>query len=828
MSVGAVLLQPERVQRATAADDSPIADLVGLLRLVVDEAVAGGPLAGDVEAAFDAVAQRLLATIHGRVAAAADRLGGLLTPLLGAIDAHVGAFGVAEGPDDIALALVAVVDDVAAVLEALDADAVVPVVTTLVQVVESDLGLSVGGLRTELLDLADDLATRLEGPRPGSDPDTRRRAATLARLLRRWRARVVALPVPTLDADAIARQVADLVGAGGLGDLPERIRCVAAGIRAAIEAGASLTTMVAAPAFGNGTLGAAAAPPATDRHLWYLTWLLGTKQSAGTELLRTVVPWIPVDEVWVDRDAGKVIRRDVFGDHVEVADSTDWTRAWVFRADAPLEKLEPLGLDAHYTFGRNDDPASLEQVAFVSAIVVHAMESLLHLVSLEEGDYAGNAFAALNTATLALADGTIGAPLPWYVDTLLMRTLMPLFTSVEGMHTRTSAKNCFLMWLTLVGPDLGEVVAYRATLGTLRDLVLSFLTLRNHEQPTSPSVRTPSNRLETAGFVAPFVSIFSFLNRLLVPKDAYGIENLGKAEVLLPWLLAGPIFGIFGSVLGHVFSEQLVARARGYDALGSHLLKTVVKEWVMFVPSWYLGEEGATGKGTYNPAGPDFPGYPDAADSPYRLPWTPGVSVYVGQGNQGFFSHFHNNDEVYAYDFSMDQDEDVLAARGGTLWDFQDGREDDSENKDAAGNSRANFVRIRHDVTVAGHDRHLDPDVTITTFASYLHGRKGSVTEAFADRGIVPVREVASPGMGTPVARGDVIMRAGDTGKSFHNHLHVEVHPDDGSGNPNRSVSLPMVFREVGKRHEVADLFGLLANPAGVPTRFNFYTSENS
>lgn len=823
MSVGAVLLQPERLARATAADDSAAADVVGLVRLLVDEARAGGPLAEDIDAAFDGLAGRLVASIEGRIDAAADRLEDLVAPLLTVIDTHVGALGEAEDPDEIALALVGVIDAVAGALAALDPDAVESTVRTLVRVFEDDLGLSVADLRAQLLLLADGLVERLDAPHPAADDETRRRAAALARLVRRWRARVAALPVPAIDADAIAREVADRLRGAGLDELFERIRCVAAALGEAMAGGARLVGAVGSASFGGGTVGAAEAPPTDDQYLWYLTWLLGNKEPWYTELLRTVAPWIPADEVWIDVAAGKVMRRDVFGPHVEVAPSTDWTEAWVLQSGPPPERLEALGLDAPYTFGRNDDVATLEQVAWVSAIVVHATESLLHLISLEEGDYATNAFAAFDTAVLATHDGVERAPMPWYVDTLIMRTLIPLFTSMEGMHTRVSAKNCFLMWLTLVGPDLGEGVAYRATLVGLRDLVLSFLTLRNHEQPTTPGVDKPSNRFESAGFVAPFVTLFSSLNRLFVPKTSFGIENLGQAEVLLPWLVGAPIMGIFGSLLGHVLSEHAVAKAGDFAPFGGHVLKTVFKEWVMFVPSWYVGEDGNTKDGTYNPDGADFDGYPEADSSPYRLPWTAGRSVYVGQGNQGFFSHFRNNNEVYAYDFSMDQDDEVLAARAGTVIAYRDNLTDDSENEDAAGNARANFVRIRHDQDggpIAGHDR--DENGSTTTYASYLHGRQGSVEAAFATRGITPANIV-----GSTVDRGDVIMGAGDTGKSFHNHLHLEVHPDNGSGGPNRGVSLPFVFREVGKRHEIRDLFGLLANPAGVPTRFNFYTSEN-
>jgi hypothetical protein len=823
MSVGAVLLQPERVQRAAGVDASVVADTLGLLRALVDEGRSGGPLAADVEAALDAFAGRLIATIGPRGATAAARLGSLVGPALEAVDAHVGAIGSAEGPEDVAAVLVAILEDLARAATAADLERLRHLIRTLVQVVEVDLGLSTVALRAELLALADDLATRLEAPRPAADAATRRRAGELARLLRRWRSRAATLPAPTIDADAVARELFERLRAAGVEEVLARVRCVGEALRAAIDAGTALTAAVAFTGFGRGSVGAAAAPAATgDQHCWYLTWLLGAKEPWYLELVRTVLPWIPYDEVWVDTAAGKVMRRDVFGEHVEVAPTTDWTQAWPLRRDAPAEKLTPLGLDAPYTFGRNDEVQTLERVAFVSAVVVNALESLLHLISLEEGDYASNAVNAASTAGFAIASGVRGAPAPWWLDTLLLRTGGTLLASLEGIHTRANAKNCMAMWLTLVGPDLGEVVAYRVALTSLRDALLSFLTLRNHEQPTTPGLRRPTNRLETAGFVAPFVSLTAWVNRCFVPRKVYGIENLGKPEVLLVWLLGAPIMGIFGSLLGHVLTEHAIARAGDYGAFGGHVLKTVFKEWVMFIPSWYLDADGGTSDGRFNPDGDDFPGYPDADSSPYRLPWAAGRSVYVGQGNQGFFSHFAENGEVYAYDFSMDQDEEVLAARAGTVVSFRDGMEDDSENLDADGNARANRIRIRHDLDgpLDGHDR--DENGTVMTYAGYLHGRKGSIAEAFASRGITETSIV-----GSPVQRGDVIMRAGDTGKSFHNHLHMEVYPDNGSGNPNTNVTLPFVFREVGKRHEIGELFGLLGNPAGVPTRFNSYTSEN-
>jgi hypothetical protein len=144
--------------------------------------------------------------------------------------------------------------------------------------------------------------------------------------------------------------------------------------------------------------------------------------------------------------------------------------------------------------------------------------------------------------------------------------------------------------------------------------------------------------------------------------------------------------------------------------------------------------------------------------------------------------------------------------------------------------STGNFILIRHDVDENGnplaagafdpaHD--LDAGGTPTrTYAIYLHGRNGSVQAAFAARAIAPNAIV-----GTVVRRGDFIMRTGDTGISFNNHLHMHVcsGPDVGTGPPvaNSAVgnSIPFVFRDVEN---------IVRGTNGVPFRLNFYTSSTN
>jgi murein DD-endopeptidase MepM/ murein hydrolase activator NlpD len=99
-----------------------------------------------------------------------------------------------------------------------------------------------------------------------------------------------------------------------------------------------------------------------------------------------------------------------------------------------------------------------------------------------------------------------------------------------------------------------------------------------------------------------------------------------------------------------------------------------------------------------------------------------------------------------------------------------------------------------------------------------LHGRNGSVQAAFGTRGIAPGAII-----GTVVRRGDFIMRCGDTGISFHNHLHMGVGagPDVNNAPPvanaNVGNSLPFVFRDV----EYA-----VGGTNGVLSKLNYYTSS--
>lgn len=152
------------------------------------------------------------------------------------------------------------------------------------------------------------------------------------------------------------------------------------------------------------------------------------------------------------------------------------------------------------------------------------------------------------------------------------------------------------------------------------------------------------------------------------------------------------------------------------------------------------------------PADPSL--YPPRSESPYRLPWKPGIARLCGQSNRGVISH--RDWEQYAYDFTMPVGAEVCAARGGVVFHVVD-------HHDGNGlTAPANEVIIRHDDG---------------TFALYLHGRKDG----------------ARVKKGQRVNQGDVICESGNVGYSTSPHLHFAVARIEDK----RWITLPVTFADV-------------------------------
>jgi hypothetical protein len=364
--------------------------------------------------------------------------------------------------------------------------------------------------------------------------------------------------------------------------------------------------------------------------------------------------------------------------------------------------------------------------------------------------------------------------------------------SFQGLHTNATAGNGWWFWVTVVLGDFIRVSGHNSILQTVRDFMLTFFTLLNSSPSHSGDSSLPSqpaaNHLKQGGIISPVNTLFAYLLILNYKRENHSIEiwsadDIGdrREHAFGLWFGGGIGFGLLSGLSGSVLSQS-IAWQEDWKLLGVTILESMAGMVLGFWFFEYFFKEGDTADGTLAATG-SYKGYPDKATSPYRLPYDDGEALYMGQGNNGLFSHneitnMGGNWQIYAYDLGHDHRQIVRAMRGGVVWSFNDGFEDNNEDD-------ANFIIIRHDTLVADHDDPFDTGTPVTTFARYWHGAKDGVTNVL---GATPV--------GTVITQGQPIMEADDTGTSFHSHLHIYVVADDGTGNPG-SDSIPFVFADV-------------------------------
>jgi murein DD-endopeptidase MepM/ murein hydrolase activator NlpD len=122
----------------------------------------------------------------------------------------------------------------------------------------------------------------------------------------------------------------------------------------------------------------------------------------------------------------------------------------------------------------------------------------------------------------------------------------------------------------------------------------------------------------------------------------------------------------------------------------------------------------------------------------YLLPFPPGQSYYLLQGNCGKYSH--TNEAAFAYDFRMPVGTYITAMRPGKVVNVRE-QFKDGFNKN---NDSLNFIIILHE------------DSTVSRYLHITHNG------ALAERGQY-------------VKAGDTIALSGNTGFSSEPHLHVDV-----------------------------------------------------
>jgi hypothetical protein len=785
MSLGAVLLQPDKVRRAAAANTnvSLAEDVAALVaRIALDQALNGVVLT-EMGSAIEAMFTRLLDGMGEGKDRAQTRFAKLVKPLVDRVTAMAAEFGKedAQGALDGGEKLFALLVDLA---RALTVDQLRALLDEVFDVVDKDFGFTNTFVDDQVWRLLDDIVDRLGHAPAGEDAARHQNRREIAILLRRLKRKLRGqFVLPPLNSDRIAGPLLSFLRNARVEDYTKKAADFGDGLKNGFTAGSAIADLVKmAEGNGGGTtprglrapgLFAADPPAGEQKKCWYASWTFSKSIFAA--------------------------------DPNNCPDVTD-----------------------KFSFGDTLTQPVMEKIAFHSRWSMSAAEAIFYLASLEHGDFVSCSLQAARCATESFLIGLAERETPWWADFLIALCLPTLTAWADGAaEGRDILKSDYdgVQYLIWYLADMYEGLLYFYWTRLAREFLLSLLTLINYKGalgsfPSAGSDRRPLNRNYIEGVTLAVMEAGTWILAAIFPKWMYSIDhnqdNHPTAKIYCGWFLGALGISVISFFVGGTIAGCI---AWTWPDDGDAALTWLIGYGISlfsFPFAWISLNEGKPCDGTvgyrpgFDPVEIKFEGYPDPSDSPYLLPFE-GFAECV-QGNHGMASHNSLLDpcQNMAYDFSLNFDTEILCMRDGIIHEVSDGIDD------GVTDGEGNNILIRHsDPTStdpafqkpnAKHDRGENGAVA-DTFALYLHGRKGSITAALAAAGLKK---------GDVVRQGQVIMRCDHTGISQFNHLHIHVCPHDGAGEP-ANYTIPFVFREVTN----------VVSKDGVPQSFNWYKSDN-
>src|SRR5438067_8340059 len=221
MSAGSVLIQPQRIARATEPDtnDSALGDIAQLAVGIMRDALGGGQIVAQFEASGEASAQRVLAQAQSGLAHAQQRLETMVEAPVGRLQAlahELSALHDADGAVAAAQDMLKALTDGA---DELTIDHIRAHVAELLDIVEHDLGLTSTFVHDQVWAFFDDFVERLEHIAPEADPALRTNRIQVIGALRRLRRKIEAeFEFPELDVEHAAEDLFAFIRRTGITD----------------------------------------------------------------------------------------------------------------------------------------------------------------------------------------------------------------------------------------------------------------------------------------------------------------------------------------------------------------------------------------------------------------------------------------------------------------------------------------------------------------------------------------------------------------------------------------------------------------------------------
>jgi len=586
-------------------------------------------------------------------------------------------------------------------------------------------------------------------------------------------------------------------------------------------------------------------------------------------------------------------------DEITVTDTTDhsavaWYASWVagktvkYSPDTTQALNILVNKELLFVTYKHIPAGTMEKIAFHSAWAALALEAILHAASIEKGDIWSN----ITNITANAIDGILIAwpkvKLPPWAHWLGLPgyTLLAGLEGNEGRWAVIDDEDPYII-INMLG-DLGEIYLYRRICWTLRESLLSVLTLLNNDAEQAAKKKKQAihdahgvplllAHAEQAGLMRNnncfhgtgylFGELFSMLlPGILARTDIrnYGFKGGGPAAQtwscgfggagiawVMEWLcggitarlLAGEWFdnrlsfalmplrersirGMFFSDLwgdGALFSSfwRQVGQDRypwytdilggsGMVILGALGAGSRVADALLYL---YFFSDGNTNNGMYTVA-PDgvvrrYNGYPATDSSPYRLPWAKDADMQCVQGNMGIWSHFVDNLQIYAYDFSHKEADEVLCSRAGVVRRVDAGQTDHNT-------THWNFIEIIHVIVnpASGGIPGVPAPAGVTTYADGTVIPAGTVFPPYPDGFSPQPRKSAGFPAGTTFAFIDPVHDRGILGSSFPADAK---YTDTGAALPAKRVFAPNITAPVSTDPDYPEgtSFAVAPEPSG-------------
>jgi hypothetical protein len=816
-----------------------------LIRLLVDKAL-GGQVGDKLVDAFEAAAHRLFEHVGPGFQAAVTSLETWVAPLRQRMEALAASMPTELNAEQMAATGEAFVDLIADLAAGVTTNQIRDGLDRLLRMLRQDIGFTDAYLGGQINALLDDFAARCLAI-TGDSGDARDNRLAIVAILRRLRRSLAnKWTLPPLNSEQLAGPLFAWMRSAGTDEIAQKIACIADKVKNGLRLSKGVLSAIPFTGVSAGSIGQAGMSAANlnAEKSWYGHWLF----------------------------------------------DSDWG------IDQPKAGSEYAPRFEKITF-KHVDREAMEGVAFHGRWVRYALETLLHLTSLEEGDYISSSLHATRSLTDTIVLAAAKYEIPWVVRHPIDLAISFLAGGFEGRGLDQFDE---MLYLVRVGIDLFEAYLYQFYSRLAYNFTLSILTLLNHDGQTlsqefvsGTSLPQPDNRRFIRGAALPFMDLGALILAAAVPYDWYSFDFRGRpgtrpatGEFFATWLAGGLGMSLLSAFVGTVFAGAWSLAYADVEDYAYTWLTGLGFATLNFPLYWFLVNDGATdgGKiGLLPNAGRGqrvaFRGYPDPSTSPYRLPYASGQSIECIQGNHGIASHNSVSQpiQVYAYDFSMNLNANVLCMRPGIVFSFVDTTPTGNANTGQPGNN----IVIQH-TTIDGNHDSFSPAAGVVagvTYSSYVHGVQNSIMAAFAARGItLATRDIVptiNPLMPAPytnlltgtinrvvsldaggniivdaagfpvevtVAQGQTIMTCDHTGVSQFNHLHVQVVPNvlptpivdqfqfgnlrifitavDAAGNATvtdnapAQFTIPFTFNEVGGD--------------GAPKKFDYYTSANT